>query len=271
MALSKCPIQSIQGNPSPVAKKQNSPCYDRDGQAGLFEGEKPLGISLSSQSTRYCQKDPCYVILLFMAMSVTLGTGNMGASGQETCDSIFGKYGFPSPCWVEVKISFKMLLSLYILCTKQRIFIPTFLSTLLTHSLPYNGFWQYAAHRCMACYVCSISLGEIFIPDLNFHRLIMLMYNLKGSLIMLLLLVLILLNVYLIINRNYINCKWLKCYLKICKFYSRDCMSFVFHKALLLLCLIVLQFYHLCSMIIKMNVLFTICNYNCFTVFFIKK
>lgn len=187
------------------------------------------------------------------------------------CVSIFGKYGFPSPCQAEVKISFNMLMSLSILCTEQLILILTFLSALLTHSLPYNGFRQYAVNRCMACYVCSINLSEIFIPDLNFHRLIMLMYNLKGSLIMLLLLVLILLKAYLIIKRNYINCKWLKCYLKICKFYLRDCMSFVFHKALLLLCLIVLQFHHcLCSMIIKINVLFTICNYNCFTVFFIK-
>lgn len=243
----------------------------------LSEREKPLSMSLSTQSTQYCWK----VIHArrhtpFHGQISNIWYRKYGCPRPRNinvflCVSIFGKYGFPSPCQAEVKISFNMLLSLYILCTEQLIFIPTFLSTLLTHSLPYNGFQQYAVNRCMACYVCSINLGEIFVPDLNFHRLIMLMHNLKGSLIMLLLLVLILLKAYLITNRNYINCKWLKCYLKICKFYSRDCMSFVFHNALHLLCLIVLQFYHyLCSMIIKINVLLTICNYNCFTVFFIK-
>lgn len=195
MELSKCPIQSIQGNPNLVAKKQNSLCYDKEmARKRLSEREKPLSISLSTQSTQYCQKDihatpfHGHISNIWYRKYGCLRPRNINV----LCVSIFGKYGFPSPCQAEVKISFNMLMSLYVLCTEQLIPILTFLSTLLTHSLPYNGFRQCAVNRCMACYVCSITLGEIFIPDLNFHRLIMLMYNLKGSLIMLLLLVLIL-------------------------------------------------------------------------------
>lgn len=116
------------------------------------------------------------------------------------------------------KNQFQYVTVIILLCTEYFILIHTFLSTLLTHSLSYNGFWQYVVNRCIACYVSQINLGEIFISNLNFHWLIMLMYNLKHSLIKQLSLVLTFLEPYLIINRNYINCKWLKCYLKYANF-----------------------------------------------------
>lgn len=143
----------------------------------------------------------------------------------------FWKVWLSKSLWGQGKSQFQYATVIIYTLYRMLIFIPTFLSTLLTHSLPYNGFRQYAVNRCMACYLCFIKLGEIFIPDLNFHRLIMLMHNLKGSLIMLFLLVLILLKAYLIINRNYINCTWLKCYFKICRFYSRFVchLSFIMH------------------------------------------